>query len=67
MTRNEIDAALHQDPALANAAALQFLSQREAARRVIPEQIIRNEDIVAHRREVICNRFDRPLANSAGM
>ena len=67
MTRNEIDATLHQDPALADAAPFQFLGEREAARRVIPEQIIRNEDVVADRLEVIRDRLDRPLANRAGM
>ena len=67
MARDEIDAALHQNPALANAAALQFLSQREAARRVIPEQIVGNEDVVAHGGEVIGDRFDRSLANRAGV
>ena len=47
MPRDQIDAALHQDPLLADAAAPQLQGERQAARRVIPEQIVGDEDVVA--------------------
>ena len=47
MPRDEIDAALDQNPLLADAAAAQLERQRQAARRVIPEQIVGDEDVVA--------------------
>ena len=65
MPRDEIDAALHQDPLLADAAALQFGGQRQAARRVIPEQIVRDEDVVADVGEVGGHGIDRSLAHGA--
>ena len=47
MARDEIDAALHQHPALADAAPAQLLRQRQTPRRVMPEQIVGDEDVVA--------------------
>ena len=67
MTRDQVDATLHEDPALADAAPFQFLGEGEAARRVMPEQIVGDEDVVADGREVIRDRGDRALAYGAGM
>ena len=62
MTRDQIDAALHEDPPLADAAPLQLLRQCQAARRVIPEQIVGDEDVVADRAKSSADRLDRSLA-----
>ena len=59
------DAALHQDPLLADAAAPQLARQLEAARRVVPEQIVGDEHVIADRREVAAHGVDRPLADGA--
>ena len=45
--RDEIDAALDQHPLLPDAAAPQLVGQREAARRVMPEQIVGDEHVIA--------------------
>src|SRR5207253_4246366 len=60
-------AALHEDPQLADAAAPQFARQLQAARRMVPEQIVGDEDVIAHRREVAADRVDRSLAHGALM
>ena len=67
MTRHQIDATLDENPALADAAPLQFLGEGETARRVMPEQIVGDEDVVPDGREVIGDRGDRALAYRAGM
>ena len=41
--------------------------QREAARRMVPEQIVGDEDVIADRREVAADRVDRSLAHRAGV
>ena len=43
----------------------ELVRQREAARRVMPEQIVGDEDVVADRREVAADRVDRSLADRA--
>ncbi len=43
MTRHQIDAALDEDPLLLDPAAPQFGRQLQAARRMMPEQIVGNE------------------------
>ena len=59
----EIDAALHQDPRLADAAAPELVRQREAARRMMPEQIVGDEDVVADRAKSLADGVDRSLAH----
>ena len=63
VARDQIDTALHEDPPLPDAAAAQLLREREAARRVVPEQIVGDEDVVPRRGEVLAHRFDRTLSN----
>ena len=41
------------------------LRQLQAARRVVPEQIVGHEDVIADRREVAADRVDRSLAHGA--
>ena len=65
VARDQIDAALHENPPLPDAAAAQLLRQREAARRVVPEQIVGDEDVVPGRGEVPAHRFDRTLPHRA--
>ena len=65
MARHQVDAALHENPLLADAAPPQLARQLEAARRVMPEQIVGDEDVVADRREVAADRVDRSLAHRA--
>jgi hypothetical protein len=47
MPRDQIDAALHQDPLLADAPAPQLQGERAAPGGVVPEQIVGHEDLVA--------------------
>ena len=56
VARHGIDAALHENPLLADAAPPQLLRQLETARRVIPEEIVRDEDVIADRRHVAADR-----------
>ena len=43
--RHQIRAALHQDPALPNPAALQLVSKGQTSRRLIPEEIVSDENM----------------------
>ena len=65
MPRHQIGAALHEDPLLPDAAAPQLARQLEAARRMVPEQIVGDEHVIADRREVAADGVDRPLADGA--
>ena len=47
MTRDEIDPALDQDPPLADLSASQLQGEGAASRRVVPEEIVCDEDLVA--------------------
>ena len=67
MPGDEIDAALHEDPVLADRPAPELVRQREAPRRMMPEEIVGDEDVIADRREVAADRVDRPLAHRAGV
>ena len=67
VARHQIDTALHQNPPLADAAPPKLLRQLQAARRMVPEQIVGDEHMVADRREVAADRVDRPLAHRPGV
>ncbi len=65
--RHEVDPALDENPLLADAAPDQFLGQGLAAGRVMPEQIVGDEDVVADRLEILDDGLDRALAHGARM
>ncbi len=52
IARDQIDTALYENPPFPDAAAAQLLREREAARRVVPEQIVGDEDVVPRLGEV---------------
>ena len=62
---DEVRARLDEDPALPDAALLQSLRELEAPLRMVPEEIVGDEDAVADRREVVDDGADRPLAEGA--
>ena len=47
MPADQIGAALHEDPLLADAAAPQLARQFQTARRMVPEEIVGDEDVFA--------------------
>ena len=65
MASDKIHAALHEDPLLADAAAAQLARQLQAARGVVPEQVVGDEDVVPDGREIVADRIDRPFAHRA--
>ena len=63
MARDEIDAALNENPSLLDAAPSQLGRQLEAARRMMPEQIVGHEHLVADDCKIAADRFDRAFAH----
>ena len=63
MSGHEIDPRLHEDPILPDSACEQRFSQRPAARRVMPEEIVGDEDLAARRFEIPADALDRSLAH----
>src|SRR5689334_5518487 len=59
MFRDEVSAALHEQPALANSALPKRMRELKAARRLIPEQIVCHEDIRARRLEIVADTLNR--------
>jgi hypothetical protein len=47
MRGDQIRAALHEDPLLADSAAPQLVRKRQTARGVMPEEIVGDEDVIA--------------------
>ena len=65
LPRHRVDAALHEHPLLAQAAPDQLRRQRLAARAVVPEQIVGDEDVIADGRRVAADGLDAALAELA--
>ena len=58
MARHKIDAALNEHPPLFDPAAPQLGSELQAARGMMPEQIVGHEHFVPDRRKITADRFD---------
>src|SRR5439155_23912997 len=48
MAGDEIHTALHENPLFTDSTAHELLCQRETARWMVPEEIIGDEDVIAH-------------------
>src|SRR6266550_4666795 len=57
--RDQIHAALDENPALANASAGEFPGELETARGMVPKEIVRDEYVVADFGDVPANRVNR--------
>src|SRR5262249_35141494 len=62
---DEVGAALYQDPALLHAAAAQRVGQLEAARGVVPEEAVGDEDVGPGGGKVLDDGADAALAEAA--
>src|SRR5262249_7403456 len=62
---DQIAPALHEDPALPDSTPLDLARELEAALRMVPEEIVDDEDVVAGRAEVVRHGADRPLPEGA--
>ena len=67
MAGDEIHAALHENPPLADPPAHELMREREAPRRMVPEEIVGDEDVIAHGGEVAADRLNRSFAHLAGV
>src|SRR5688572_12538480 len=63
MARDKIDAALDENPAFLDSTASQRGSELQAARRMVPKQIVSNEYLVANRFEIAAHGFDGALTH----
>ena len=61
MTRDQVDPRLHQHPVLANPSSPERLGEGAAARRVMPEEVISDEDLITGVGKVLGHRVDRAL------
>src|SRR5437879_9605365 len=65
MCRDKVGPALHQQPPFPDAAPPQRVREFDAAGRLIPEQIVGDEDVRSGRREVVAHALDRAEPNDA--
>ena len=65
LSGHRVDAALHEHPLLAQAAPDQLGRQRLAARAMVPEQVVGDEDVIADGRRVAADGLDAALAELA--
>ena len=67
MAGDQIHAALHEYPPFADSAAPELMRQRKAPGRMVPEQIVGDEDVIAHGGEVAADGVNRPFAHRTGV
>src|SRR5207249_8140183 len=67
MRGREVGARLHEHPSLADATPLQLGRELQAARRLIPEKIVGDEDVRSGGREVVADAVDGSKPDAAIM
>src|SRR5688572_30819678 len=65
MARDEIDTALNENPPFPDPTALQLGRELQTPRRMMPEQIVGDEDLIANAREITAHHIDGALAHRA--